>query len=96
MWSNTQAVRTSTTQNKLAQLRAKTNRDLAALVQSLVERSFNALRRDEYAEANAEYTEAAKLLPVMQDVSAPDSTALRTRLAELRAELDNATCPCSH
>ncbi len=87
MWSNTQA--------KLAQLRAKTDRDLAVLLRSLMESSLRALHRDDYAEADAGYTQAAKLLPLTHGFSGQDTGALKDALAELRAELDKTACPCS-
>jgi len=94
MWSTMQAAPLQSTEGKLVQLRAKTDRDLAALLGNLVEHGCNALARDDYAQAEAAYAEAAKLLPLAQDRSAHDSGALRTRLAELRAELDKVACPC--
>ena len=95
MWSNTQPGRIPTTENKLEQLRAKTDRDLAVLLRTLMERSFRALHRDDYAEADAGYAQAAKLLPLTQGLSGQDSGALRNQLADLRAELDKTACPCS-
>ena len=95
MWSNLQAACNSTTENKLAQLRAKTDRDLALLLQGLMERSFRALHRDDYAEADAGYAQAAKLLPLTHGRSGHDTGGLRNQLAELRAELDRTACPCS-
>ncbi|HEY1241019.1 MAG TPA: hypothetical protein VGF16_10700 [Bryobacteraceae bacterium] len=95
MWSNTQAARIPTTENKLAQLRAKTDRDLGVLLRSLIERAFRALGREEYAEADAAYAQAAKLLPLANDLSGQDSEALRNQLDELRGALDKSGCPCS-
>ena len=95
MWSNTQAGGISKTENKLDELRAKTDRDLAVLVRSLMESSFRALRRDDYAEADAGYAQAEKLLPLTQGLSGQDTGALRNQLADLRAELDKTACPCS-
>lgn len=95
MWSNTQAGRIPTTENRLAQLRAKTDRDLEVLLRSLMESSFRALQRDDYAEADAEYAQAAKLLPLTHGLSGQDAGALRNQLADLRAELDKTACPCS-
>ena len=95
MWSNTQSACIPTTENKLAQLRAKTDRDLAVLLRSLMESSFRALHRDDYAEADAGYAQAAKLLPLTHCLSGRDSGALGNQLAELRAELDKTACSCS-
>lgn len=95
MWSNMQTARISTTQNKLEQLRAKTDRDLTVLLRSLMESSFRALHREDYAEADAGYAQAAKLLPLTHRLSGEDSGALRNQLRDLRAELDKTACPCS-
>lgn len=95
MWSNTQPGRIPTAGNKLEQLRAKTDRDLTVLLRSLMESSFRALHRDDYAEADAGYAQAAKLLPLTHGSSGQDTGALGNQLADLRAELDKTACACS-
>jgi hypothetical protein len=95
MWSNTQTAGIQTTEDKLAQLRTRTDRDLTVLLARVVERSFGALARNDYAEAEAGHAQAARLLPLTQEGSAHTSGAVRARLAELRAELDRAECSCA-
>jgi hypothetical protein len=67
----------------LARLRAKTDRELFAIVESALERGL-----DHWRQAAEAYTEAAKLLPAINGLSGSERRWLETRLAELRLALD--------
>jgi hypothetical protein len=94
MWSDTQAAQVSNPTGKLDELRAKTDRDLAVLLRHAIDRSAQALGHADYAQAEGEYARAAVLLPLTTQMPAQNSRELRTRLAELRAELDKQILHC--
>ena len=76
---------------KLAELRAKTDRDLAALLRRTLERGFELANHAEFADAEAAYARIAWLLPLASGLGSPEFTSLRARLHELRAYLDEMT-----
>ncbi len=82
----------SITGGKLAQLRAKTDRDLADLLRNTIERSVAALKRGDYSRADRGYSQAATLLPLAQRLPGHEFRALWVQLADLRTRLDQAAC----
>ncbi len=75
---------------KLAILRAKTDRDLVAVITSQLERGLR-LAEIGYgprAEAERAYTEAVLLLPRVYSLSEAERRRLETKVAELRQALD--------
>jgi len=89
----------------VAEFRAKTDRQLHALISGRLERGLAFARllldpevRERWASideftGNAEnaYREAARLLPVLRNIPAADRRRLETRLAQLRDILDCAS-----
>ncbi|MBZ5577637.1 MAG: hypothetical protein LAP40_13835 [Acidobacteriia bacterium] len=76
---------------KLAGLRARTDRDLAALLHRMLDRGFALASQAEYPDAEAVYARIARLLPLASSVETPEFTTLRPRLHDLRAYLDEVT-----
>jgi hypothetical protein len=70
-----------------ASLRAKTDRDLIALIGSALERGFDLVEQDR-AEAGRAHAEAVKLLQVVYGPSDSERRRLERKLAELRSALD--------
>lgn len=94
MWTDSQAALVSNPAGKLDELRAKTDRDLAVLLRHAIDRSAQALDRADYAQAESEYARAAVLVPLTIQMPAENSREIRTRLAELRSELDKQVLRC--
>jgi hypothetical protein len=87
----------------LASLRAKTDRELIAIIDSALERGLGLLRRrtnegvvDQHrAEAEQAYTEATKLLSAVYGLSDPERFQLEGKLAEIRRSLTCSLAPHS-
>ena len=73
---------------QLAVIRAKTDRDLATLLERALERSWRALTRGSLAEAESEYAGTAKLLALANGLPERIARGFRIQAAGLRAELD--------
>lgn len=73
---------------RLAALRAKTDRDLARIVQRAVEAGLWSARESAVEEAEAIYRRVAQLLPLLEHSRAPEAGSVRRQAAELRSELD--------
>jgi predicted DCC family thiol-disulfide oxidoreductase YuxK len=69
---------------KLAQLRAKTDRELLILIGS----TLDGLRSARTSEAERAYAEARALLPTVRDVTEAERRRLEAKLARLRGLLD--------
>jgi hypothetical protein len=76
---------------KLAELRDKTDADLANLLRRTLERSFEAVGRGAYGRAEAGYRQTATLLPLARSLPSPEFRALWLASEALRAELDKAS-----
>lgn len=76
---------------RLTELRAKTDADLAILLRRTMERSFQALGRGAYAQAEAGYQRSAALLPLARTLPGPEFRTLWVTSEALRADLDKAT-----
>lgn len=72
---------------QLAQLRAKTDRDLGILVRRELERSLALASRGCYREAECGYAMAKRLLALME-MSGPELVRLERKLAELGAVVE--------
>jgi hypothetical protein len=83
----------------LASLRARTDRELIAIIRSALERGLDLLHRhadrgaveQHRTEAEQSHGEAVKLLPLVYDLTESDRHRLEVGLAELRSALD-AVC----
>ncbi len=83
----------------LASLRARTDRELIAIIGGVIERGFDLLRSqanggtiDQHrAEADRAHAKAVKLLPLVYGLGECERRRLEARLAELRSALDGAT-----
>jgi hypothetical protein len=71
----------------LAQLRAKTDRELSVLVRRELERSLTLASRGCYREAERGYTPAKRLLALIE-MAGPERVHLESKLAELRNVLE--------
>ena len=80
---------------KLAELRSKTDRDLAALLRRALERGFQLAGQAEYAEAEAVYARAAALLPLVTLLPPWEFAALCDLIRDLRAHIDELACAAS-
>jgi len=80
----------SSQSGKLAELRAKTDRDLAVLLGRELERGFQQAAQCEYAEAEAAHARVAGLLPSLRALRPQEFSSLQIRLDELRAYLEEA------
>lgn len=81
---------TATLRNSLAQLRAKTNRELGILAHRQLEQSLYLASRAHYQDAERGFTAALAMLAVAELPSA-ERFALESKLAELRALLAQRT-----
>ena len=81
---------TATERNSLAQLRAKTNRELGILADRQIERSLYLASRAQYQDAERGFTTALALVTVAELPSA-ERLHLESKLAELRAILEQRT-----
>ena len=79
---------------KLAELRAKTDRDLAALLRRELEQGFRHATQGEYAEAEAAYARIAGLLPFLRALRPQEFNSLQIGLDELRAHLEEVAFAC--
>jgi hypothetical protein len=78
--------------SKLADLRAKTDRDLAFLLHRASERGFWLVQRNDCEEAEAVYARSSALLPLLKELAPQELTTLRSRFQDLRLQLDEAGC----
>lgn len=69
--------------SKLAQLRAKTDRELVILIQSTLEDGLRSR-----GEAERAYSEVRALLPTVREVTEAERRRLEAKLARLRGLLD--------
>ena len=81
---------TATVRSSLAQLRAKTNRDLGILAHRQLERSLDLAGRGQYQDAERGFNAALALLTVAE-LSSTERLHLESKLAELRAILEQRT-----
>lgn len=96
MWSETRLNLPSSTRQKLAELRMRTEADVAVLLQHAIERSFHALNRGDYSDAEAGCAKLDTLLPLLQSLPSDQFRTLWSKLDALRAELNKAAeAPCS-
>jgi len=72
---------------KLAELRAKTDRQLVILIRSTLENGLASR-----VEAEKAYSEVLVLLPAVRDVPEADRRRLESKLARLRQLLDERQC----
>ena len=79
---------------KRAELRARTDRDLAVLLRRTLEFGFERVAQSEYADAEAAYAQASRLLRLTGGLQAPEFTSLQTRLHDLRVYLDEVELAC--
>jgi hypothetical protein len=75
-------------QSKLAELRAKTDRQLVSLIRNRLDDGFRSR-----SEAERAYSEVLVLLPTVRDVSEAERRRLESRLARLRELLDERPAP---
>lgn len=83
----------------LARLRAKTDRQLATIVDAALERGLALVRgqaNGNWAQAEQAHAEAAKLLPLVYELSDPERHRFNSRLAELRSALEAGVANCKH
>lgn len=78
-------------QEKWAELRSRTDRDLAALLRAAIQRGFQAVHQGDAAMAELEYAHAARLLPLARTLPAQELQRVEIELGELRAEMNNAS-----
>ena len=76
---------------KLAELRAKTDRDLARIVARAAELGLWRAHESAFDEAEAIYQQITQLLPLLEQSPEPEVRLVRRQAAELRSELDHAT-----
>jgi len=76
---------------KLADLRAKTDRDLEVLLGRILERACHAASLSRFADAEAAYGRAERLLPLLKGVRPTEFDSLESRVRKLRAHLDSIT-----
>ena len=81
---------TATVRRSLAQLRAKTNRELGILAHRQIDRALYLASRAHYQAAEGGFAAAAGLMAVAELTSA-ERVRLEDRLAELRAILEQRT-----
>ena len=79
--------RSGETRRKLAELQTKTDADLTVLLQHAIERSFQAVDRGAYSQAEADCTKVGLLLPLLRNLPVKELGTLRADLETLRAEL---------
>lgn len=77
---------------KLADLRAKTDRDLAFLLRRASERGFSLVQQNDCEGAEAVYARAHTLLSLLKGLAPQEVTLLRSRFQDLRLQLDEAGC----
>ena len=87
-------MKTATVRNSLAQLRAKTNRELGILAHRQIERSLYLASRAHYQDAERGLNAALALVTVAELPSA-ERFHLESKLAELRAVLQQRTAAVS-
>jgi hypothetical protein len=83
-------------QSKLAELRAKTDRQLVILIRSALDdglRSARASEEETCAQAERAYSEVLALLPTVCDVTDAERRLLESKLARLRGLLDERPVP---
>jgi hypothetical protein len=78
---------TATVRSSLAQLRAKTNRELGILAHRQLERSLYLASRAHYQDAERGFTAALALVTVAE-LSSTERLHLENKLAELRGVLE--------
>jgi hypothetical protein len=83
-------MKTATVRSSLAQLRAKTNRELGILAHRQLDRSLYLASRAQYQDAERGYTAALALVTVA-DLPSAERCQLESKLAELRAVLEQRT-----
>jgi hypothetical protein len=76
---------------KLADLRAKTDRDLEILLGRMLERALHAASLSRFADAEAAYARGERLLPLLKGLPPTEFNSLESRVRELRAHLDSVT-----
>lgn len=81
---------TATVRYSLAQLRAKTNRELGILAHRQLERSLFLASRGQYQDAERGF-HAALALVTVAELSSTERLHLESKLAELRAVLEHRT-----
>jgi hypothetical protein len=89
--SNKQVEDLMNRQSKLAELRAKTDRQLVTLIRSRLDdglASARASAAETCAEAKRAYSEVRVLLPAVRDVTEAERRRLESKLARLRELLD--------
>jgi hypothetical protein len=91
--------------HKLAELCAKTDRQLHTFISNRLDRGISFARLlldgearerwaslDEFAaQAETAYTDAARLMPLLRDIPSGERRQLQARLGQLREILDNAS-----
>ena len=83
-------MKTATVRSSLAQLRAKTNREIRILAYRQIERSLWLAGRAQYQDAERGFT-AALALASVAELSSTERLHLESKLAELRAVLEQRT-----
>ena len=76
---------------KLADLRAKTDRDLEVLLGRMLERAFHAARLSRFTDAEVAYARAERLLPLLKGFPPTEFASLESGVRELRRHLDSIT-----
>lgn len=82
-----------------ASLRARTDRELVALIEAALERGLLLLCQHPNGDgekAEQAHDEAVKLLSLVYEFSGSDRRRLDTKLAELRSALDADMADCKH
>ena len=74
---------------KLADLRAKSDRDLELLLGRMLERAFRAASLSRFADAEAAYARAERLLPLLKGFPPAEFASLESGVRELRRHLDS-------
>jgi len=79
-----------TSTSQLAELRARTDRDLAQYVRHRLELGLRLASAQSWREAEAAYVESAHLLPVVYGLDESEQRLLQAELRHLRDILDSA------
>lgn len=81
-------------QARLQELRAKTDRQLLALIDRELEAAQRSETNGDYAGAARAYVEATRLVPLLPDLSAVESARLEARLESLTNRISEEACIC--
>jgi hypothetical protein len=82
-----------TSTSQLAELRARTDRELAQYVRHRLELGLRLASAQSWREAEAAYAESTHLLPVVYGLDESDQRLLQAELRHLRDMLDSAEDP---